>query len=160
MNANITISPKMLQVNKVMIDHCEGVNHCISILGKNLVVEAPRDDCEKVVSVLKRHFEDVVDIRKAYLMISDLHDFILVKPMISEAPLSMVNGIPVPSAEKHLVDLFSDKEYNAFGEAEKVQLAKRDIAICMLNQSKIMRYARRKGKKEEMEMIMKRLMPC
>ena len=159
MQANTIISPKMLQVNKVMIDGCVGVNHCISILGRNLVVEVPRDDCEKTISVLKRHFEDVADIRKAYLMIGDLHDFILVKPMISEAPLSMVNGIPVPSAEKYLVDLFSDKEYNAFGEAEKVQLAKRDIAIGMLNQSKIMRYARRKGKKEEMEIIMKRLMP-
>lgn len=160
MQANTIISPKMLQVNKVMIDGCVGVNHCISILGRNLVVEVPRDDCEKVIGVLKRHFEDVVDIRKAYLMINDLHDFILVKPMISEAPLSIVDSIPVPSPEKHLVDLFSDKEYNSLSESEKVRLAKESIAIGMLNQSKVMRYARRKGKKEEMEMIMKCLMSC
>ena len=153
MQANTIISPKMLQVNKVMIDGCVGVNHCISILGRNLVVE-------KVIGVLKRHFEDVVDIRKAYLMINDLHDFILVKPMISEAPLSIVDSIPVPSPEKHLVDLFSDKEYNSLSESEKVRLAKESIAIGMLSQSKVMRYARRKGKKEEMEMIMKCLMSC
>ena len=153
----INIPPKMLAVNELLTDQCVGVNHCISVLGRNLVVEVPRGDCTKVIAILKGTYEDVVDIRKAFLMIDDLHDYILVKPMISEAPLFDANGILIPSAEKQLVDLYADKEYSTVSAEQKAQRAKRILQKGKISQAKLMRYASRKGKKEEMTVILNSL---
>lgn len=146
----INIPPKMKAVNRILIDECEGMNHCICALGRNIVVEVPRQDCAKVVGILKGSFEDVVDIRKAYLMIDDLHDFILVKPMITEAPLFDAEGVLIPRAEKLLVDLYADKEYSGVSTEQKAVRARELLKCGDFNPSKVMRYASRKGKKEEM----------
>ena len=150
MCAFVTITPKMRKINQIMIKQCIGVNHCIISLGRNIIVEAPREYCADVVRVLKGHFEDVVDIRKAYLMIEDLHGYILVKPMVSEAPLVDIEGIPIPSAEKQFVDFCYDKEYAFLTEEERAVRMKEIYEANEMNQSKVMRYAGRKGKKDEM----------
>ena len=146
----VTITPKMRQINQIMINQCIGVNHCISSIGRNIIVEAPREYCADVVKVLKGHFEDVVDIRKAYLMIEELHDYILVKPLVSEAPLADIEGVPIPSTEKQFVDLCYDKEYAFLPEEERAVRMKEIYEANEMNQSKVMRYAGRKGKKDEM----------
>lgn len=37
-------------------------------------------------------------------------DLIIVRPLVKEAPLDVINGCPVPTLEKMLVDAISDKE--------------------------------------------------
>ena len=102
-----------------------------------------------VLTALKRHFPDVADIRKAYQMMDVLHDFVLVKPMVSEAPLTEEEEMTVPTLEKQLVDRISDKEY--IDEAPK-RFYQRVFEQYQVNISRLCRYAARKGKKEEVKM--------
>ena len=145
------ITPKMRAVADVLIKEFEGMSHCITDLGRNLVVEVPRTQCEDVRRVLKQQFPDVALIKNAYAMMDDLHDFILVKPLVSEAPVVDCEGVLIPELEKVLVDHESDKEYSALQEADVRRVFQRAFELYPVNTSRLLRYAGRKGKKEEVQ---------
>lgn len=151
MKYKVNISPKMRAVNQEMLDSCVGINHCISTLGDNLVVEVPKKDCECVVAALKQGFRDVALIKNAYLMLPDLHDFILVKPLITESPVRMCEGVMVPDLEKTLVDRCSDREYAGIKDSKLQGELQDSFERYPVNVSKLIRYAGRKGKAEEMK---------
>ncbi len=150
MDYRTVLSPKAATVHETMLAECPGIDCCLYEKGRNLTIEVPKNDCDTVVATLKKHFEDVVLARKAYPMIEDLHGFILVKPMITESPLSTQDGIPVPSLEKELTDMFSDKDYAFMPRKEKERRFQQAFEIYPVNLSRLLRYAGRKGKKEEM----------
>lgn len=143
------ITPKMRAVSDYLIYSFVGMNHCITENGRNLIVEVPKSMCEQVRVVLKQKFEDVALIRKAYSMIDDLHDFILVKPLVSEAPLRNEDGIMVPALEKLLVDHNADKEYASMINEDIQREYQRAFEAYPVNVSRLLRYAGRKGEKEE-----------
>ena len=143
------ISPKMKAVAEELTGAFVGMNYCITKMGRNLIVEVPKSMCEDVRTTLKRHFPDVAMIRNAYPMLEDLHDFILVKPLISEAPIYDEDGIPVPELEKTLVDHEADKEYASLGDSEVQKEFQLAFELYPVNRSRLLRYAGRKGKKEE-----------
>ena len=145
------ISPMMMAVEDLLIDSFVGMNHCISDTGRNLIVEVPKGTCDAVRSALKQHFPDVALIRNAYSMIEDLHDFILVKPIISEAPVYEEQRVVVPELEKVLVDHSSDKEYISLTDADIQKEFQRAFELYSVNTSRLLRYAGRKGKKEEIQ---------
>ena len=88
MDYKVVITPKMRAVEDLLMEAFVGMNHCISEMKENLIVETPKGLCEAVRAELKKHFRDVALIKNAYPLIEDLHDFILVKPLISESPRS------------------------------------------------------------------------
>ena len=143
------ITPKMQAVADHLIDAFEGMNHCITDTGRNLIVEVPKGKCDSVRSSLKHEFADVALIRNAYLMMEDLHDFILVKPLITEAPLYLEEGIMVPNLEKILVDHEADKEYQYLSDEDIQKEYQRAFEVYPVNTSRLLRYAGRKGKKDE-----------
>ena len=145
------ISPTMVTVADLLTDAFVGMNHCITDTGKNLIVEVPKKMCGAVRATLKQQFPDVALIRNAYPMMEDLHDFILIKPLISEAPIFEDNGVSVPELEKLLVDHYSDKEYEALTEADIQKEFQRAFELYQVNTSRLLRYASRKGKKEEIQ---------
>lgn len=145
------ITPKMRAVASLLIDAFEGMDHCITDTQKNIIVEVPKTKCEAVRTTLKQHFPDVSLIRNAYAMMEDLHDFILVKPLISEAPLFEKDGVSVPELEKLLVDHDADKEYAAFTKTDIQKEFQRAFELYPVNTSRLLRYAGRKGKKEEIK---------
>ena len=149
MEYKTNISPKMRAVADMLQDAFVGMNHCITETPRNLIVEVPKSMCEEVREVLKRQYQDVALIRNAYPMMEDLHDFILVKPLISEAPVYDENGIKVPELEKILVDHEADKEYASLQEADIQKEFQRAFELYPVNTSRLLRYAGRKGKKEE-----------
>ncbi len=154
MEYRVQITPLMKAVNDVLFNECVGVNSCIVSHLRNLVVEVPKNEIPNVITALKRHFPDVVDIKRAYSMIEDLHDFILVKPLISEAPVCLEDTVTVPTIEKMLVDQIADKEFqhgSSSGDIKHFQLAMEQYAV---NTSRLVRYAARKGKKEEVNEIL------
>lgn len=152
-----TISPRMKAVADVLIEAFEGMDHCITDSCRNLIVEVPRNMCGAVRTTLKQYFPDVTLIRNAYAMMEDLHDFILVKPLISEAPVFENDGISVPELEKVLVDHDSDKEFSALTEEDIQKEFQRAFELYSVNTSRLLRYAGRKGKKEEILNRMERI---
>jgi predicted nucleotidyltransferase len=90
-------------------------------------------------------------------MMEDLHDFILVKPLISESPVFERDGVSVPNLEKLLVDYDSDKEYAALADQDIQRKFQRAFELYSVNTSRLLRYAGRKGKKEEIRSRLERI---
>lgn len=149
MEYKVDISPKMREASRWLQEMCIGMDFCIYEMGRNLVVETPKRECEHAVKTLKEKFQDVVLITKAYGMLEDLHDFILVKQMISESPVFEMEEIPVPVLEKQLVDLSTDKMFNHKDIKERGLAFQHAFETYNVNKSRMVRYAARKGKKEE-----------
>lgn len=157
MDYKYTISPKMRAVAEVMTEAFVGIDYCLTDTQRNLIVEVPKSRCEAVRETLKHHFPDVALIRNAYAMMEDLHDFILVKPLVSEAPVFIANGISIPALEKQLVDRDADKEYAALADAEIQREYQRAFELYPVNTSRLLRYAGRKGKQEEIRSRMEKI---
>ena len=149
MKYTVTISHKMQEVERLLLDSFVGMDHCITESGRNLIVEVPKNLCPQVRLELKRSFQDVALMRYAYPLIQDLHDFILVKPLISESPVYKENGVFTPELEKLLVDHQSDKEFSHLDDISIQKEYQRAFELYDINTSRLLRYATRKGKKEE-----------
>lgn len=151
------ITPRMRAVADTLTAAFVGMDHCITDVGQNLIVEVPKSMCDAVRTALKQHFEDVALIRNAYSMMEDLHDFILVKPLISESPVFQNDGVSVPNLEKRLVDYDADKEYATLTDQDIQREFQRAFELYPLNTSRLLRYAGRKGKKEEIRSRLDRI---
>lgn len=145
------ITPKMTAVADCLMSAFVGMDHCVIESGRNLIVEVPKKMCEDVRLKLKERFEDVALMKNAYQMLDDLHDFILVKPLITEAPIYLHEGVMVPELEKLLVDHEAEKEYASMSEAKVQKEFQQSFELYPVNTSRLLRYAGRKGKKEEIQ---------
>lgn len=143
------ISSKMREVTEVLTNTFVKMNHCVVEYGRNLIVEVPKQMCEIVRLELKKYFSDVALMKNAYYMFDDLHDFILVKPLISESPITQNKGVYVPELEKFLVDFSSDKEFSMNSEDMIQKQYQKAFELFEVNTSRLLRYAGRKGKKDE-----------
>ena len=157
MTQRIVISPLMRRVTDCLKENCEGVNFCLTEKGENLIVEVAKSDVEKVIKTLQDSFPNVAPMRLASAMMPYLHQFILVKPMVTESPVVSVDGTVIPTIEKILVDQLSDKEYADENVAQKKKRFLQTIETYSVHLPRLLRYAARKGKKEEVESMLKEL---
>lgn len=78
----------------------------------------------------------------------------IVKPLISEAPVQIIQGVMTTTLEKVLVDILSDKSvFSAFQGAEMQNIFWNAMAKYKLNHSRILRYASRRNRKKEIESL-------
>lgn len=78
---------------------------------------------------------------------------IFVKPLITESPVQECNGILVPTLEKLLVDLQKDKDFFYLQESEGVNLFRNALSLYSINESRLLRYAGRRGIRKEIKNI-------
>jgi hypothetical protein len=115
------------------------------------LVEVEKEALESVFYFLREtkfavFIEPSNDILDKYL--PDNKEIIIVKTLVSEAPLLSVNGINTASIEKMLVDIFCDDViFSAQQGAELRIIIGEAFTKYTLNQSKMIRYADRRGKK-------------
>lgn len=140
----VNITPWMQEVNAVLVSKCVGVNNCISMHGENLLVEVHKSDVGLVMSYLKGEFEKVVLKKDVDRFPGQLEGYIMVAPLVVEAPVLKENGIVVPALEKTLVDSILEGEgNNAF---------RRAFDVYPVNISRLKRYASRRGMTEEVDL--------
>lgn len=114
-------------------------------------VEVEKESLQSVFFELKEikknvFIEPTTEIIDNY--VSTAENPIIVKTLITEAPLQKLVGITTITIEKLLVDLFCDKElFFAFQGKELLTIIKESFSKYSVNQSKIMRYASRRGRK-------------
>ena len=77
----------------------------------------------------------------------------LIKNLVSEAPLQKVDDIPVSTLEKMLVDIYCDPDFSYLQGSEYARIAENAMTIFNINKTKLLRYAKRRGVKEELERI-------
>lgn len=140
----VNITPWMQEVNAVLVSNCIGVNNCISMHGENMLVEVHKSDVRLVMSCLKGEFEKVVLKKDVDRFPGQLEGYIMVAPLVVEAPVLKENGIVVPALEKTLVDSILEGEgNNAF---------RRAFDVYPVNISRLKRYASRRGMTEEVDL--------
>ena len=75
----------------------------------------------------------------------DGKDSIVIHPLYSESPLESFGGLCVPQAEKVLVDIAVNPEFDYLQGSEVYTICERAFRSCTLSRSAMLRYARRRG---------------
>lgn len=84
---------------------------------------------------------------------------LLVKGMVSESPLQTLDGITVPMLEKILVDATVSPELEFARGGETFTIFENAGQMYRINRKTMLRYATRRGKKEEIEKLINATMP-
>ena len=119
------------------------------------LVEADTDTVQSVFYKLQEK-DSTVFLGTDYDMIdrygfSEKH-IMIVKLLVSEAPTQETDGVITVTLEKILVDLFCDEIiFSTYQGNERSIIFKNAFDDYTLNQNKILRYAQRRGKREEMK---------
>jgi hypothetical protein len=122
-----------------------------------LLVDVERDATEAVFNMLN------ADTSKRVFLTPSQTDFeryisgneaIIVRPLISEAPVKTVENIPAPTIEKILVDMAGDTEFSFLQGTEINQVYATIFERHKVNKNKLLRYATRRGRKEEVQQLL------
>lgn len=141
---NSIITPWMREVNDYLIDTCIGVNHCITEKNGNLFVQVSKSEMPVVENALIQRYAKVISRESLYRFPLKLEGYIVIERLISESPLINENGVAVPSLEKILVDKVCDGD----DTVDRMTLQKA-IESHPVNIDRMLRYAARRGVKEE-----------
>ena len=122
-----------------------------------LFVDVEREVAESIFNLLN------VDSNKRVFLMPTLTDFeryintneaIIIRPLISESPLQLVEGINTPTIEKILVDIVGDVEFSFLQGSEINYVYTTIFERYGINKNKLLRYATRRGRKKEVEQLL------
>lgn len=94
------------------------------------------------------------DLTTMELYLTDATRILLIKPLISEAPLQHVDGVPTITAEKLLVDLIADDDLFFMYQEELPRIVGGITAKYIINTDKAQRYARRRNRLPELNALL------
>lgn len=80
---------------------------------------------------------------------------VIVKPLVSEAPLDKQDGFTVPTLEKLLVDIRKDPDFSYLHGIESDYMLENANTLYSINTSRLARYARRRGMANPLETLQK-----
>lgn len=123
-----------------------------------LLVDVEREAAESIFNLLNSDSS-----RRVYLMPSttdfdryiNTNEAIIVRQLISESPLQLVNGIKTPTIEKVLVDIVGDVEFSFLQGVEINYVYNSIFEKHNVNKNKLLRYASRRGRKQVIEEFIK-----
>ena len=160
------VSERMRRVNEILRKALPFATFCLyqgsefspylhNIATNNvLYVETERDCCEAAFNILKdQGFTVYVRPGKEmiYHYINLASDVIFVKVLSSESPISIKEGIMVPTLEKLLVDIRTDEDFYYLQGSEAFYVLRNAVERNIINMSKMMRYARRRHINTELQ---------
>lgn len=82
------------------------------------------------------------------------NEVIIVRPLVKEAPLNMVDNCPVPTLEKMLVDAIADKELQYLQGNELYTIYTNALTDYNIKKARLLRYASRRNRKSKVEQIL------
>lgn len=111
-------------------------------------VETDRSAMEAVFNTLKDAGYEVwlnpsEDITYKYIDLKK--KIIIVKALVTEAPTEKIDGINVPTIEKLLVDIKKDEDFAYLQGSEAQRMWEIGESLYNINQSRLKRYAKRRG---------------
>ena len=118
-----------------------------------LMVEVDKDAVESVFFLLKDlkypvFLDPTKEILNTYMPAGK--ETWIVKSLVTEAPIQKISDLYTTTIEKMLVDLFCDTVIlDAQQGSEKDRIFKGAIEKYIINENKMLRYADRRGKKEQ-----------
>lgn len=159
---------KIFDIIKAAFPYAE---HCISdtawfndlmihqVLKTMIVLEVEKDAAMSVFNFLSEQVKGVFyepDSQTLEFYVQTMIRPIIVKQLISQAPLNKEQEIIIPRLEKLLVDLVTEQElYNA-QQSELDHIYSTVKRIYNINQSSLLRYAGRRNRRKEVEALFKK----
>ena len=123
-----------------------------------LLIEAERETIDAVFHFIKETNKNTFKEPSRDMMenfVLDGKDAVIVKSLISEAPLQDVDSVTVPTIEKILVDLVADSETFFFLQGHEIlNVFESAMGKYTVNTDRLLRYAKRRNKKEELQKIL------
>lgn len=121
-------------------------------------IEVPRELTEILFHRLQNSGERVWlkpsrEVMQNYIDLSQ--PGIIIKPLISGSPLTRESGIPMPTLEKLLIDTFCDEDFHYLQGGEWQYMVENAFSLFTVNQSRLLRYAGRRGKLQEITTAIK-----
>lgn len=113
-----------------------------------IIVDVDRDSVESVYWALKQKNDKVITVKKMFDDISLFKDYIIIRNLVSDAPCEVKDNIKTPTLEKFLVDIVCDKEFVAFHGREGRHIFETAAKQYPINESRLLRYAGRKNKRD------------
>lgn len=119
------------------------------------LVEVDKDATESIFYYLRDkgyhvYIEPSQELISRYML--DEKESWIVKLLVSEAPTQEVNGIRTATLEKILVDIFCDPIiFNSQQGSEMHHIFQESFNKYTISESKLLRYADRRGKKTELD---------
>jgi hypothetical protein len=152
---------KILKENLPYLSYCIWESNCLVEFSQHvprtslILVDVEKDTSESVYNLVKDQFSGVY-----HKSLPDNFQVqtsaIIIRLLISEAPVQIIQKTPTVTLEKLLVDALTDIEFDFVKGAEIQRIFENALNKYPLNLSKILRYADRKRKKEQvLEMIKK-----
>lgn len=168
------ISTRMFKLNKSIKDRFPYISFCIwqqswinefsQHIAKTgiVIIDVERGVAESVYHHLKE-VKSTIFYKPGKEL---LHDYILgldyaliIRPLVSEAPLQNISGVMTVTIEKLLVDAYSDLEFEFVHGMEIEHIFKNALSRYSINITKLQRYADRKKKKDEILKLIERFVP-
>lgn len=167
---SVVCSEDMRRINQQMKSQFPFVDYCLwpasalmpymhHIPNLNLLfVDVEREVAESVFNLLNTDRNKRVFLMPSQTDIEryiSTHDAIIIRPLISESPLQLMEGINTPAIEKILVDMMGDVEFSFLQGSELYHVFTSIFEKHNVNKNKLLRYASRRGRKVEVEELLK-----
>ena len=164
LDSRITKISKIVKEKFPFIQYCIWGSSSIIEFGHHIprtnivLVDAERDSAESVFHALKEEYKSVFyrpskDLFNNY--INELQGVVIVRALVSEAPLQLIKNVPTATIEKILVDALVDEEFKFLRGNEINHVYINAFDRYSINISKLIRYADRKRKKPEILQILR-----
>lgn len=137
-----------------LVDFCIWDSFCVVPLMLHVpnvnvtVVDVERDLKETFFDALKEMYPRYSVLphptKEEYFTYGDGRDSIVIHPLYSESPLDYFGGLRVPAAEKVLVDIAVNPEFDYLQGSEMYTICERAFSSYALSRSSMLRYARRR----------------
>ncbi|MFC3414104.1 DUF6577 family protein [Algoriphagus hitonicola] len=125
------------------------------------LVEVEKEGMESLFYFLKDknipvYLDPTPELIRRY--VNDVKDPWIVKLLVTESPTQEINGITTVTLEKILVDIFCEAFlFDAQQGSEMDQIFKEAFEKYAISESKMLRYASRRRKKQELEIYLKEI---
>lgn len=125
------------------------------------IIEVEKESMDAVFFFLKEKHSAVfldptADILSKYVI--GEKDAIIIKSLVSEAPLQNIDGVPAITIEKLLLDIFSDDViFTAQQGSEMEHIFEEAFSRYIINLNRFLRYADRRRKRKSIENFLRKL---
>jgi hypothetical protein len=159
LNTKHFIVNAMIKKNFPFINYCIWDSAFITEFSQHIpktsfmLVDVERGSEASVYHLLREQFREVFLMPGKKILgdnFSGLKKPVILRTFVSEAPYKEIRNVPVATLEKIMVDLFSDGEFTYLSSNEMAFIFTSAFERYTVSESKLIRYADRKGKKKRL----------
>ncbi len=125
-----------------------------------IYIETNREATETVFNTLKDEKKSIFlkpSKNLIYNYVNMNEQAYIIKQMVTEAPLQIIQDIPSPTLEKLLVDIRIDSDFFYLKGQESNYILENAFILYHINENRLLRYASRRGIKNEMYLQIEKL---